>query len=391
MFSPETLLQLQSKEARDFVIENLNANTQKLRLKYHGKTQLPYAWCIDQIEAKQRLRKKNPKWAENSELLFPPKLNVEQSSSTQTAKYKANLLRGNHFLDLTGGMGIDTYHISKNFMISHYAELNPILCLLAMHNFKVLGADVNVHNKNGFEVLEKSTEDFDAVYIDPARRIEGKRMVSLADCEPNILEHLPLLFKKTKTILVKASPLLDIKKVTTELPHIKEIHVVSVNNDCKELLFLLASDFIGEPQITTANLTEPKNQILVSSRQTENCAFADVQEYLYEPNASLMKAGLFGQLCTDYPVFKLHPNTHLFTSTELVKNFPGKTFKVSDIFRPFKKSLKGEYVNVVCRNFNLKPETIKKKAKTKDGGARYLFACTLRGEKKVFIIAERLV
>jgi len=388
MFNSEVLLQLQSEEAQGFVIKNLKGDPQKLRLKYHGKTDLPYTQCINQIEAKQRLRKKNPEWAENPKLLFPPKLNVEQSSSSQTAKYKANLLHGCRFIDLTGGMGIDSFYISKNFKVSHYAELNATLCQLAMYNFKVLAADVKVHNKNGFEVLEKSTEDFDAVYLDPARRIEGKRMVSLADCEPNILENLPLLFKKAKKVLVKTSPLLDIKKVTTELPHIKEIHVVSVNNDCKELLFLLNRDFNGEPNITTVNLTQPENQILISSVEGKNCAFADVREYLYEPNASVMKAGLFGEICAKYPIFKLHPNTHLFTSDKVIEGFPGKSFRVSDIFKPFKKSLKGEYVNVVSRNFNLKPEAIKKKAKTKDGGARYLFACTLKSERKVFILAN---
>ncbi len=387
------LEQLLSTDAQEFIQENKNQDTQKLRLKYHGKSGLPYPACIDQIEAMQRLHRKNPEWAKNKKLLFPPKLNVEQSSSYPTAKYKAGLLRGNTFIDLTGGLGIDAFFISKNFNFSHYCDVNPTLCLLAMHNFKQLDATIKVQHKNGFEVLENATSIFDAVFIDPARRIEGKRMVSLADCEPNILDHLPLLFAKAKTVLVKTSPLLDITKVMAELPNIKEIHVVSVKNECKELLFLLDSNFNGEPKITAVNITTPHNQILSSSnssRKANSCIYADVQQYLYEPNASIMKAALFNTLCTNYPVFKLHPNTHLFTSTEKIEDFPGKTFEVSDLFSPFKKSLKGAYLNVVCRNFNLKPEQIKKKAKTKDGGARYLFATTLKNSKKVFIMAKRL-
>jgi len=390
MYNAAVISQLLRKEARAFVLENKNENPQKLRLKYHGKTGLPFSACIDQIEAVQRLRKKNPDWALNLNLLFPPKLNVEQSSSTEAANYKSQLIKGKTFIDLTGGMGIDTLAISRQFLVSHYCDINPTLCLLAMHNFEQLSAKIKVHHKNGFEVLEKNPEVFDCAFIDPARRIEGKRMVSLSGCEPNILAHLPLLFKKAKQVLVKVSPLLDITAVKAELPNIKEIHVVSVKNDCKELLFLLEPNFTEEPQIVTINLTSPKRQILKAQPKAGNCKTAEVKAYLYEPNASIMKAALFAEICENFKIEKLHPNTHLFTSDEKIENFPGKIFKVSDIFRPFKKSLKGEQLNVVCRNFNLKPEQIKNKAKTKDGGARYLFACTLLINKKAFILAERL-
>ena len=390
MSSSELIEKILSEKAQLFIAEHLKEDTNKLRLKYHQKRDLPYQECIDQIEAKQRLAKKNTKWAKNPKLIFPPKLNVEQSSSQATSNYKANLVNGKQFIDLTGGMGIDSVAFSKHFNSGVYCELSKNLCQLAKHNFDILKADITVFNKNGFDVLVESEKKFDLVYVDPARRIEGKRMVSLKDCEPDITTQLDLVFKKSNQLLVKTSPLLDISIVLTEIPFVKEVHVVSVNNECKELLFYSEKGFTNEPVVTAVNLMKEGIEEISSSTEIPTVNYSMPQKYLYEPNASIMKAALFNETASAFKLHKIHKNSHLFTSQNLAQNFPGKVFKILEVQQPFSKSLKGATLNIVTRNFGLKPEQIKKKLKAKDGGARFLFATTLNTNKKAFILCQKV-
>jgi 16S rRNA G966 N2-methylase RsmD len=382
--------QLQSEKAKSFIEQHLKDDTNALRLKYHAKKEFPYLECIDQIEAKQRLKKKNPTWANNKLLVFPPKLNVEQSSSEATSKYKAKLVKGERFIDLTGGMGIDSVAFSDSFKSGVYCELSDLLCQYSEHNFKTLKANITIQNKNGFEVLRASSLPYDVVYIDPARRIEGKRMVSLKDCEPDITQELDLVFSKSQLLLIKTSPLLDISKVISEIPFVKEVHVVSVNNECKELLFLCQKGYQEQPKIFAVNITPNSTEVLFSSSFKHTQRYSLPKTFLLEPNASIMKAALFNELSEINNLSKLHRNSHLFTSNKKPEKFPGKIFRILEIQPPFRKSLKGETLNIVSRNFGLKPEQIKKKLKTKDGGARFLFATTLNDNKKAFILCEKI-
>lgn len=384
----QLITQLQSDEAKTFLKNHAKDDTQKLRLRFHQKKDLLYAQLIDQIEARQRLKKKNADWVKNNQLVFPPKLNTEQSSSQSTAKYKASLLKGEAFIDITGGLGVDTAAFSKQFKKGHYCELSSYLCVLAKHNFSELELNIEVHNSDGFEVLKK-IDHVDLVYIDPARRIEGKRMVSLKDCEPDVTQHIDLIFEKTTNLLIKTSPLLDITAVTKEIPFIKTVHVVSVNNECKELLFYCENGFSGNAKLLAINLIDHKTDLLEKEDSPEP-TYSQPERYLYEPNASIMKAGLFRELAAKFNLKKLHPNSHLFTSEDLQTAFPGKVFEITNIHAPFRKSLKGEAFNIVVRNFNKKPDQIKKKLKLKDGGARFLFATTLNDEKKAFILCNKV-
>lgn len=386
----ELIEQIQSEKAQFFISNNLKENTNKLRLKYHQKDELPYAECIDQIEAKQRLDKKNQEWLDNPKLVFPPKLNVEQSSSDTTANYKASLVEGDRFIDLTGGMGADAYAFSKSFNEGLYCELSETLYPYAEYNLKVLNANIKTYNQNGFEVLIHSKDQFDLVYVDPARRIEGKRMVSLKDCEPDITTEIDLIFQKSNQLLIKASPLLDISQVLSEIPFVKEVHVVSVNNECKELLFLSEKNFRNKPQIIAVNLAKDKIDVLSGEKNPTQAGFSLPKTYLLEPNTSIMKSGLFDELAYTFNLMKLQQNSHLFTTDLLPQDFPGKVFEIQEIMKPFRKSLKGESFNIVTRNFGMKPEQIKKKLKSKDGGARFLYATTLIDKKKAFILCKKV-
>ncbi|MCT4623474.1 MAG: class I SAM-dependent methyltransferase [Schleiferiaceae bacterium] len=389
MFSTEDLAALSSSEAKEFIELNLKARPEKLRLKYSKKKDLPYSLLINQVEARQRLQKKNPTWVGHEKLVFPPKLNLEQSSSDKTGKYKSSITSGHSLIDITGGMGVDTFFLSQNFKESTYCEISKDLCVLAEHNFKVLKAPIKVENTNGLEYLDSIPSKFDLIYVDPARRKEGQRIVSLHDCIPNVVEHQDLLLKKGDAILIKASPLLDINLVLNELKSCLEVHIVSVNNECKELLFLLKPDYNGSVVLKAINFDKEKVHSLQSSKGTREL-YADPEVYLYEPNSSIMKGRMFSEVCHEFDLKKIAPHSNLFTSQNYISNFHGKSFKIMDIQKPFKQSYKKEYLNIVSRNFNLKPEAIKKRLKSIDGGARFLFATTLLSGQKAFILAERL-
>ena len=382
--------QLQSEKAQLFIAKHLKDNTNKLRLKYHKKSDFPFLECIDQIEARQRLVKKNQDWINTPNIIFPPKLNVEQSSSDATANYKAGIVKGSRFIDLTGGMGVDSFAFSKRFKEGVYCELSSTLCQFTSHNFNVLEANIETYNKNGFDVLNQTMNAFDLVYVDPARRFEGKRMVSLKDCEPDITKELDLIFEKSNQLLIKTSPLLDITNVLKEIPFVKEVHVVSVNNECKELLFLSEKGYESEAEIIAVNIKPDNVDILRSSANATHVGYAQPKTYLLEPNASVMKSALFNELAETFKLLKLQKNSHLFTTDILPKNFPGKVLQIEEIQQPFRKSLKGETFNIVTRNFGMKPEQIKKKLKTKDGGARFLYATTLNDNKKAFILCKKV-
>ncbi len=234
-----------SKEEIDFIQQHLDTDTNALFLK-HGKDK---ETLIKQIEARQKSRAKLPEWYANPEVVFPPALSVEQSSSETTARYKASLISGGTLIDATGGMGIDSYFFSKQCEAVIYIEQNETLVTRAHHNFAVLKAtNIRCVHQNSIDFLEKS-QKVDCIYLDPARRsADQKRVVSLPDCEPDVTKHLALLLKKAPHILLKASPLLDLKQTIQTLPFIHTVHVVAVDNECKELLFEI-SDCVVSPNI----------------------------------------------------------------------------------------------------------------------------------------------
>lgn len=383
-------------DTRQFIEEHLNDDVHELALK-HSNAKVDMALALRQIEARQLLRKKVPSWSANPELLFPSHLSIEQCSSEASANYKASLMKGESFADLTGGLGIDCYYISQNFQHSDYVEHNPELCALARHNYEVLGAKTMVVHNDSAEVFLNQCEPLDCLFIDPARRdVHGRKVVSVSDCTPNVVDLQDLMLRKAKRVMVKLSPMLDISQALKELRHVKEIHVVAVSNECKELLFIMERAFDDEPTYTCVNL-ETRQPAVTFRMEEERVAILQLAKepirYLYEPNAALMKGGCFKLLSQRFDVQKLHRNSHLYTSEKLIENFPGRIFEINDwaIYGKKAKALLDgiDKASIAVRNFPMTVAELRKKLKIGDGDKVFLFATTLSDERKVIILTHK--
>ena len=381
---------------KQFIRENLNADVPTLALK-KAPVGTDVSLALRQIAARQLLQKKVPSWAENEDLLFPAHLSIEQCSSEASACYKAGLLRGQTFADLTGGMGVDTYFISQNFQQADYVERQAELCDLARHNYEVLKVDVKVWNETA-EAYLSHCEAKDCIFIDPARRDEhGRKTVSISDCTPDVAALQDGLLQKAKTVMVKLSPMLDISKTLEELRHVKEVHVVAVANECKELDVIMERGFEGEPVFVCVNLLTSQPELRFSQEEERNAIgrIADgVSHYLYEPNPAVMKAGCFKLLTQRFDVLKLQKNSNLYTSEQRVADFPGRVFEV-EAWAPYNKKVKQtllhdvDKASIAIRNFPLSVAELRKTLKISDGDGIYLFATTLKGEQKVVIRTKK--
>ena len=446
---------------KDFIKRHLNDDVNKLALSKFPE-EIDKQFVIRQIQARQVLSKKLPSWAESDELIFPKKLSLEQCSSELTAKYKALLLSANPhespqkisadscelvdekvstnqhkstrmisadscelvdektiLVDLTGGMGVDTSFLSDNFDKTYYVEMQEELCDIARHNFKILNKNIEVVNDNAEHFLMTCGE-VDCIYLDPARRDEyGRKMVSLHDCSPDVAELQDVLFEKAKTVMVKLSPMLDIDIVKKELKNIKEIHIVAVRNECKEILVILGQQATDNGQ-QSSSITHGSQLIATDLRENWNFSFTEDEEqnaewtladkvgrYLYEPGVAFMKAGCFKLLSQKYNLGKLHRNSHLYTSDVLAPDFPGRIFEVINVV-PFDKKVKKNLwettslssqltahssqpkASIAVRNFPLSAEELKKNLGLQDGGEFYIFGTTMKGEKKIVVLAKKV-
>ena len=343
------------------------------------------------------MQKKAPEWSANEELLFPARLSIEQCSSEATAKYKSDLVEGNTFADLTGGLGIDTYYISQHFRHCDYVESQPELCALARHNFATLQAPVTVWNETAESFLNHCTT-YDCIYLDPSRRdAYGRKTVSIGDCTPDVATLNDLLLQKAETVMIKLSPMLDLSQALTELHGVKDIHVLAVVNECKELVFRLERGYSGQARMHCANLLTAHPFITFTPDEERDCPLrlADgLGCYLYEPNAALLKAGCFKQITMLYDVRKLHKNSHLYTSENFLPDFPGRIFEVEGMAPYHKKAWQNllsdlRQANLAVRNFPLSVAELRKTLKISEGGETYLFATTLKGEEKVLIRTKK--
>ena len=352
-----------------------------------------------QVLSRKKIQKKLPSIYNCNEIIYPVSLSLEQSSSEITANYKANLLKGKTFIDLTTGMGIDSLFIAKQFEQGILIERNLELAEIDLHNFFVLN-QTNVKIAVGIDSIDfinQFNEQVDLLYIDPARRNEqGNKVVSLTEYEPNVITILDKLFTLSSNILIKTSPLLDISKAIAELMFVKEVHVISVDNECKELVFQLEKEYKNEIKITTINFDKKGKQIFdyyfKDEKQTTS-EYAEPLQYLYEPNASIMKAGAFKIIGQQLGLKKLHPHTHLYTSENLIENFPGRIFKI-DATTKFDKKEIAQMIpemqaNIAVRNFPISANEVKKKLGIKDGGDLYLFVTTNFKNEKIIIINKK--
>ena len=394
-----------SDETLRFV--RLHATDDVRALALHTRPQpgvdLPAA--LTQIAGLQTLRAKVPTWAATDGILCPPRLSLEQCSSEATARYKAQMVAAQdgprrHFADLTGGLGIDCSFLASLFTEADYVERQEILCQLAAHNLPLLGlSHVRIHCADGPAFLETMPEA-DWLFLDPARRdSHGGRTVALADCEPDVSLLEDRLLDKAAHVLLKLSPMLDLTLALHTLRHVREAHVVAVDNECKELLLVLERNSTTAPDdipVACANLdtTGATDRIFTFTRRQEQaapCPLADVPlDRLYEPNAALLKAGAFRSLADAYGLEKLHPSSHLYTSRSPVADFPGRTFRVEGWCGLGKRETKAlladlRQANLSVRNF---PDTVaglRKRLHLSEGGDTYLFATTLADGRKVLI------
>lgn len=351
--------------------------------------------AIVQIAGRQAAANKIPSWQSIEELWYPRHLSMEQCSSEITAQYKSTLADGETLADLSGGFGIDCAFMASRFRKVSYVERQEELCEIAKHNFPLLGLKhITVYNEDGVVHLQKM-EPVDCIFIDPARRNEhGGKTIAISDCEPDVAELEELLLSKGKQIIIKLSPMLDLTLALKSMKRTREVHIISVNNECKELLLIIGNEPSQLIPIHCINLTSKEKQTFTFTREEEleaECLYTkEPGKYLYEPNASILKAGAFRSIASRYKVKKLHPNSHLYTSDLWIENFPGRSFQITGQCSFNKKEIKetiGELkkANITVRNFPATVAEIRKRTKLSDGGEVYLFATTLFNEQKVFI------
>ncbi|WP_420399300.1 THUMP-like domain-containing protein [Flagellimonas sp.] len=351
---------------------------------------------VIQLESKKKCGEKLPTWFQTPTIYYPPKLHIEQTSSEQTAGYKASLIQGKKLLDLTGGFGVDSYFFSFQFEAIFHCEMNTDLSQIADHNFMVLDRkNITCIPSDGLDFLKTTEHTFDWIFVDPSRRNDKKgKVFLLEDCLPNLPKHLPLLFEKASRILIKTSPLLDIKQGIQELKFVKEIHVVAVQNEVKELLYILEQGYAEEVRIKTVNLFQDQQDCFDFDLQDEqriNVQLGIPKNYLYEPNAAILKSGGFKSIGKSFEVGKLHQHSHLYTSENRL-NFPGRAFKIVEVLPYSKngmKSLSNSKANVSTRNFPLSVSELRKKHKIKDGGETYLFFTTDKDNKRIVIVSQK--
>lgn len=389
-----------SEKTQHFIEEHRTEDVRTLALKASGQQGVDISAALRQIEGWQTACRKLPLWSRTKGIIFPPHLSMEQCSSELTALYKTEVMgRGDTFADLTGGFGVDCSYLSRPFQRAWYIEQNEELCQLAEHNFGILGlSHITVCNAQAEDFLEKMLP-VDCLFLDPARRDEhGGKTIAISDCTPDVTALLPLLRKKAKRIMVKLSPMLDIAKALHDLPDISDVHIVAVHNECKELLLVTgAADTITYHTINiTHDLTDAQCLSFTNEEeQNATCTYtSDIGNYLYEPNAALLKAGAFRLLAERYHLKKLHPNSHLYTSDTLVENFPGRQFRIEQTMGFSKKETRTltasvKKANLSVRNFPASVAGLRKRLKLSEGGDTYLFATTLENGNKVLLVCRK--
>ena len=384
--------QLQQPEIQKFINDHLDDQPAELMLRASQYPNWPMKAIVEQIMSKRKAKSKLPDWYSTENLIYPSVLSMEQCSSQKAAEYKSSLVSGNSIVDLTGGFGVDTFYLSKRFKETVHVEMNLALSTLVKHNYSTLTSRINTINDTAEKYLA-DMDPVDLIYIDPARRdASDRKVVFLEDYSPNVIELMPQLLVKGKQILIKVSPMLDIKKALADLRFVKEVHVLALNNEVKELLFLLEGTEDLSPKVKAVNFSNDHFETFIFDYSTEESSepdFSEVLAYIYEPNAAIMKAGAFKSIAQRFELKKLHVNTHLYTSDFLMSGFPGRTFKVvSELSlnkKKLKKQLNSEQANITTRNYPMSVKEIRTKTGLKEGGAAYVFATTDISSKRVLL------
>ena len=387
-------------KTRDFIEQNLNADIRQLALKGCRDKDVDLDAAIRQIAGRQTARRKLPSWAALDGILYPPHLNMEQCSSEQTARYKARICSSHPspktLVDLTGGFGVDFDFMSEAFDEATYVERNSELFAISSANMKILAPKAKCLNEDGLEVLHR-LDHVSMIFMDPARRDHhGARTYGISDCTPNVLEIKDELLQKADVVMLKLSPMLDWHKAISDLgeQYIKEVHIVSVQNECKELLIVMQQQPAEPPTVYCVN-DDSVFSYHPSSISSNHISHHSSLIFLYEPNASIMKAGCFAEIEQAFEVSQLAPNSHLFASDQVIEDFPGRKFRVTAVTSMNKQELKQalkdiRQANIAVRNFPMSVADLRKRLKLSEGGNDYIFATTLTEGKKVLIICQHL-
>ena len=382
----------------DFIHEHAEADVRQLALQGTKNPEVDLSFALEQIAGRQKAKTKLPSWAAVDGIVYPPHLSMEQCSSEQTARYKALIAgKGTLIVDLTAGFGVDMAFMSQGFQKAIYVERQAPLCAISSDNYKLLGLNhIEVICADGIDYLHQ-LEHADLIFLDPARRDDhGARTYGIADCTPNVLELRDELLKKADRVMLKLSPMLDWRKAVEDLGHVNEVHIVSVDNECKELLLILSKEkkplklfCVNNDQVFEGDQGDWLNERSIAEIRVP--VPMSSQAYLFEPNASIMKAGCFTLLEQRFNVSQLDKNSHLFVSDHDISDFPGRRFTIEKTTSMNKRELKTalagiDKANITVRNFPLSVAELRKRLKLKDGGNLYLFATTLAdGQHQLFL------
>ncbi|MDQ0594074.1 hypothetical protein QFZ37_002443 [Chryseobacterium ginsenosidimutans] len=360
------------EEIQKYINANLHVDLHSLLLKKSPFPEVSIQEIVQQIKGKQVAQKKFPFLLKEG-IIFPPQLNLEQSSSEKTALYKSEILKGKKFIDLTSGFGIDAYYLSQNFEDVTLVEQNSELLEIVENNWHILGKKATFINQKLENFLNKNKETFDVIYLDPARRDQNKNKVFLLeDLSPNIIEIQKKLLSISNKVVIKLSPLIDLKYLISVLPNIVRIEIIAVKNDVKEVVIFLSNENSGQIICNCVNLENEESNFTFKFGEEENAhaEYSEPEKFIYIPNNSILKAGIFNLISEKFKLKKLHPNSHFYTSNDKLYNFPGRVFEIEVI--DAKQIKKKSQFNIISKNYPLKPEEIKKKYGLKDGGKSYL-------------------
>jgi len=391
-------LKLLQPQVQKFILDHLNDDLPKLIFKGSPFKNIDIKAIARQIKGKQVARKKFLELYRSDNVIYPPKLNLEQASSQTTAKYKSKFIKPNQSLiDLTGGLGLDSMAFAQKASMVTYCEIQPDVFEIAKYNFEVLNYDIHCQCGDAISFLKASPHIFDWIFIDPSRRDNHlRKLFRLEDCTPNILNHLELFKTKSRKLMLKASPLLDLKYCLSSIPYVKEIHVVALKNEVKEILVIINFEKnYSSPILKAVNLETAQQDFTIRLEDINiKPELSQPQQFLYEPNSALMKLGAFGMLAQKYHIKALAQDSHLMTSSVLIQNFCGRIFEIKACISPKKHLLKQHLpksqANISCRNYPLKPQEIKTKYGLKDGGNSYVFFTTNYKNQKIVLICNKI-
>jgi len=385
-----------NKSVQDYISKNLSTDVFKVILKKQIFPKVTNKEIAEQISAKAKSKKKLPTYFNTPNIYFPNKVNIEQTSSEKTAEFKSKIVTGNTMIDATGGFGVDSMYFSKEFKKTVYIEENKELFEIVKVNSNKLGLNNIKHlNDDGIEYVKKIDTVIDLLYIDPSRRNkENKKVHFLSDCTPLIDYDLIESLQNFKTILIKCSPIIDLKKTINDLKVVSKIYIVGINNEVKEVLFKLNKQSNNDIKIKCIDLSNRDLDFEFNINEIDNKknnGNSEVLKYLYEPNSMILKSGAFGLICDRYDVKKLNSNSHLYTSKELI-DFPGRVFSVESVVKYSKRNLKNLNIskaNITTRNFPIDVKDIRKKSKILDGGDHYLFFTTNHLNEQIIIKTKK--